>query len=186
MKRFKLLLIAVFLIGPFVAEAQYYEPEKKEKAEQVKEKSIIDRIHFGGSLSMQFGSYTSIYVSPIAYYDVTNKLMLGAGFNYIYQKYDNIYTNQEVKTSIYGPKLGAILKPFQQLIISSEFEYNYYNYNESIITPYWHGTWYVGLGYGVPIGKNGGMYLSMSYDLLYDESLSYYSSPWRPTVGVYF
>ena len=189
MKLYKLLLIAGFLIGSYSANAQYYEAEKKEEAKSIKEVPLKDRIHFGGTLGLQFGSFTSIYISPIVYYDVTKTLMVGAGFNYIYQKYDDFY-GVEHKSSIYGPKLAAIFKPFKQLILSTEYEYNFYDrntdYSGNSIDPYWHSTWYVGLGYGVPMGKKGGMYISMSYDLLYNASKSYYSSAWRPTIGVYF
>jgi hypothetical protein len=188
MKFIKLLLIAGFLLGPIVSKAQYYEPEKKEEAKTIKEVPTKDRFHFGGSLSLQFGSYTSVYISPIVYYDVAKNFMLGAGFNYIFQKYD--WYGEEYRSSIYGPKFAAIFNPIKQLIISSEFEYNYYdrdydNYG-SYHEAYWQPTWYVGLGYRVPMGKRGGMYISFSYDLLYDSQFSYYANAWRPTIGVYF
>ena len=188
MNSYKLLLILSLLIGSSTVNAQYYETEKKENAENTKPKSIKDKLHFGGSLGMQFGDFTSIYIAPIAYYDLSKKIMVGAGFNYIYQSYN--WHGEEKKSSIYGPKLAAIFKPFNQLIVSTEFEYNFYdrnfnNFNRTV-QPYWHPTWYVGLGYGVPMGKNGGMYFSMSYDLLYDSYKSYYSTAWRPTIGVYF
>jgi len=191
MKLYRLLLIIGLLAGPMVVNAQYYEPEKKENADDSKsvyDKPLKDKLHFGGSLGLQFGSFTSVYISPILFYDVAKKLMVGVGFNYIYQKYD--YGSVEYKTSIYGPKLAAIFKPFKQLIVSTEYEYNFYDRNSDYfgqpIDPYWHSTWYVGLGYGVPMGKRGGMYFSMSYDLLYDASKSYYSTAWRPTIGAYF
>ena len=188
MKLYKLLLITGFLIGSYSANAQYYEAEKKEETKSIKEVPLKDRLHFGGTLGLQFGSYTSIYVAPIVFYDVTKTLMVGAGFNYIYQKYDTGF--EDVTTSVYGPKLAVIFKPFKQLIVSTEYEYNFYDRNTDYygfpIDPYWHSTWYVGLGYGVPMGKKGGMYISMSYDLLWDASRSYYSSAWRPTIGVYF
>ncbi|MCK5781616.1 MAG: hypothetical protein KAH10_03450 [Flavobacteriales bacterium] len=186
----KSLFLVIFIMSFSTANAQYYDPEGKGKKEGEKEQpaNFMDKVHFGGSLSLQFGSYTSVYVAPIAFYDVTNNFMLGVGFNYIYQKYN--YTNQDYSSSIYGPKLSAIFKPFKQLIISSDFEYNYYNrdfnnYGETV-EAYWHPTWYVGVGYGVPIGKRGGMYFSMSYDLMFDASKSYYSTAWRPTIGAYF
>ena len=188
MKLYKILLIAGFLLGPLMSNAQYYEPEKKEEAKSIKEVPMKNRFHLGGSLALQFGSYTSVYVSPIVFYDVAKNLMIGAGVNYIYQKYD--WYGDEYKSSIYGPKIAAIFKPFKQLILSSEFEYNYYNRDfdnyGSPSASYWQPTWYVGLGYGVPMGKRGGMYISMSYDLLWNERLSYYSTAWRPTIGAYF
>ena len=189
MKLFRLLLIIGFLVAPLVSNAQYYQPEKKEETKQdSKQKPLKDKLHFGGSLGLQFGSYTSIYVAPIVLYDVTDKLMVGVGFNYIYQKYDTGF--EEVTTSVYGPKLAVIFKPFKQLIVSTDYEYNFYDRNTDYfgipIEPYWHSTWYVGLGYGVPMGKKGGVYFSMSYDLLYDANKSYYSSAWRPTIGAYF
>lgn len=188
MKKIKLLLITVLLFGSYSASAQYYETEKKEEEKSVKEVPFKDRIHFGGSLGLQFGSFTSIYIAPIAFYDVSKKLMVGAGFNYIYQKYN--YGNTQYSSSIYGPKLSAMFKPFKQLILSTEYEYNFYDRDNDYYgvptDPYWHSTWYVGLGYGVPMGKKGGVYFSMSYDLLYDANKSYYSSAWRPTIGAYF
>jgi hypothetical protein len=184
----KIFVISLLILSPFVGNAQYYEPEKKAEANSLNQKSFKDKLHFGGSLGLQFGSFTSIYIAPIVFYDVTNQLMVGAGVNYIYQKYD--YGNTEYTSSIYGPKLAAIFKPFKQLILSTEYEYNFYDRNYDYYgndtDPYWFSTWYVGLGYGIAMGKGGGVYVSMSYDLLYDPSKSYYSSAWRPTIGAYF
>ena len=189
MKLSRLLILTVLLFGFYTANAQYSEPEKKEDVKSAeKEVPIKDKLHFGGTLGLQFGSYTSVYIAPIVFYDVAKNLMVGAGFNYIYQKYE--WNNIDYKSSVYGPKLAAIFKPFKQLILSSEFEYNYYNrtndYSGTPIEPYWHPTLYFGLGYGVPMGKRGGMYFSMSYDVLWDSSKSYYSTAWRLTIGAYF
>ena len=188
MKSYKILLLIAFIISSFSVNAQYYSPKNINSERSIKDKPLKDRLHFGGTLGLQFGSFTSIYLSPILYYDVTEMLMVGAGFNYIYQQYDYGFT--EYKSSIYGPKLSVILKPFEKLMLSSDYEYNFYDRNfdnyGNIVNPYWQSTWYVGVGYFVPMGRKGGMYISMSYDLLYNESRSYYSTAWKPTIGVYF
>jgi len=186
MNNIKLFSLTLFILCSYSVSAQYYEPNKKSDDKNKHEipqgeKSFIDKIHFGGNLGLQFGSYTSVYISPIAYYDVSDDFMVGLGFNYIYQKYK--YSGENITTSIYGPRVAAMYRPFKSLMLSTEYEYNYFDYE---IAPKWYGSWFVGIGYSIPMGKKGGMYVSMSYDLLYDSYYTYNSSPWRPTVGVYF
>ncbi|MHA6248438.1 hypothetical protein ACXYMU_10905 [Pontibacter sp. CAU 1760] len=47
----------------------------------------IDRMYFGGSFGLQFGTYTNISLLPILGYKVTDKYSVGAGAVYHYIRY---------------------------------------------------------------------------------------------------
>lgn len=189
MKTQYLLLIA--LLFSLSTSAQYYEPEKKQNQKSVKasEKPFKDRIHFGGNVGLEFSNVGSlILLSPVALYDVSNEFKVGLGLNYIYMNQD--FGGIDYSTSIYGGKLLAIYSPIKNVILNTEFEHNYidrdFSYGSYEIAPYWQSAWFVGAGYAVPMGRKGSLIISMSYDLLYLDNRSYYTSPWRPMIGFYF
>ncbi|MEN8138299.1 MAG: hypothetical protein ABFR62_07695 [Bacteroidota bacterium] len=190
MRNLKFLLFILLILGYHSTKAQYYESKQdtNKEAPNVKDSEFKDRIHFGGNFGAQFGDFTAIIASPTVYYDVSNMLMAGFGLNYIYQKYE--YFGKDFSSSIYGTKFLLLAQPIKSIILSTEFERNYYdrNYNNfgERINPYWLNSWYVGAGYAVPMGKRGSFVVSFSYDLLHDSKRSYYNSPWRPGVGFYF
>ncbi|WP_162053007.1 hypothetical protein [Pontibacter pamirensis] len=57
--------------------------------EQVVEQALrpIDRMYFGGSFGLQFGTYTNISLLPILGYRLTDKFSMGVGAVYHYSKF---------------------------------------------------------------------------------------------------
>ena len=72
-----LILISVF--GQKTASAQSKNQREKE--------SFADKLVYGGSFGLQFGSLTLVDVSPVIGYRITEKLEAGLGFTYKYYKY---------------------------------------------------------------------------------------------------
>ncbi|MBC5773259.1 hypothetical protein H8S95_04215 [Pontibacter sp. KCTC 32443] len=59
------------------------QPEVVAQQEEIKEEEdFIDKLYFGGSLGLQFGSYTNITLLPIIGYKITDKLSIGTGAVY--------------------------------------------------------------------------------------------------------
>ncbi|MEJ8755431.1 hypothetical protein WG947_00365 [Pontibacter sp. H259] len=55
------------------------QPEVKQEAEPEQPLEFIDKLYFGGSIGLQFGSYTNISLLPILSYKITPKFGIGAG-----------------------------------------------------------------------------------------------------------
>ncbi|NEM97876.1 hypothetical protein [Pontibacter burrus] len=76
------------------------QEEEKEKEE------FIDKLYFGGSLGLQFGTYTNISLLPILGYRITDRLSAGVGAVYHYIK-DGPYSMHN-----YGGRLFAQVEMF--------------------------------------------------------------------------
>ena len=70
---------------------------------------LKERIFFGGSFGLQFGTITNIEVSPIIGLWVLPRVAIGAGPEYIY------YRDPYYKTSIYGGKFYSELVLIQDI-----------------------------------------------------------------------
>ena len=86
--RITLILLLLFSVNIFVVGQQVIREEKP---------PISERLFFGGSFGLQFGSITYIDVSPIVGLWVLPRVAVAAGPSFTYYKYYNDY-----KTSIYG------------------------------------------------------------------------------------
>lgn len=179
-----LLFTIIFFSNINSVTAQYYEPEIK--TNKTEKNRLIDSFHFGGNLGAQLGPQTSLFLSPTAYYDVTDNVKIGSGLNYVYINHEYLDVNESY--TIYGGRLLVSYDLLFNVMLSTDFEQDYVSYkgNSSSIDPYWLSSWYIGGGYYFPVGKNGRVIASMCYDVLYQKNKSYFSSPWRPTIGIYF
>ena len=77
----KILALAAFLFTLQTAHAQVYFEEPLETDAPL---SLEDRIYFSGNLSLNFGTFTMINVSPLAGYLITKDFSVGIVANYIY------------------------------------------------------------------------------------------------------
>lgn len=66
----------------------------------------IDRMYFGGSFGLQFGTYTNISLLPILGYKLTDKFSVGVGAVYHFSKF------REYSYSSYGGRAFAQLELF--------------------------------------------------------------------------
>jgi hypothetical protein len=174
---------------------QYYQGEEEKKKESnLNNKTFWERVRFGGNFSLSFGGNSDlVLLSPVAVYQASDNLLVGLGANYVYSKYKVNFLNGVSETytaSVYGPKALVMFYPMSNIVLSGEFEHNYIDRNYSFIgdkiEPYWKSAAFLGIGYAMPIGESSRFVVSISYDLLYDENRSYFSTPFRPGVGIFF
>jgi hypothetical protein len=193
MKKLSIALLLIFFST--MSFGQYYQgEEEKSKEARLSDKTFWERVNFGGTFSLAFGGGSDlVLVSPVGIYQASENLLLGLGANYVYSSYKVNYINGVTETytaSVYGPKAIVMFFPFESILLSGEFEHNYvdrnYSYVGDKIEPYWQSSAFVGIGYAMPIGERGRFVVSISYDLLYDQNKSYFSTPYRPGVGIYF
>lgn len=142
--------------------------------------TLIDRLYFGGSFGLQFGTYTNISLLPILGYKVTDKLSVGPGFVYHFirsggQNFQNyggkVFAQHEVLGGVISS--GALLLHAEYEVLSHE---NYWRTTNgtselgrrTVYTPL------AGVGYRQSMGR-------ASFDLLllynFNEIDSPYSNP---------
>lgn len=135
-----------------------------------------ERLYFGGGFGLSGGSnYANISLSPIVGYMITSRLSGGVGVTYQFVKSGNYNDNR------YGGQLFLRMNLFKGIFLYSSYEFlNYTPVSFSGIEgprttvarlP-------IGAGLSQPIGKRSSINFLAAYDLLYDNNLGAYASPW--------
>ena len=155
-------------------------PDKQKKEEKAR---ISERLLFGGELGLSFGSITYIKIEPIVGYRVTDRLTMGLGPIYIYEKYK--YYDWE--TSIYGGKafvsftvikgsegggflsLGNIQLHVENEVLNVE-KYDFENQR------IWIDNLLLGGGLFQPIGGRSGISIYILFDVTQNKYSPYYSN----------
>jgi hypothetical protein len=137
-----------------------------------KKKETLNRLRIGGNFGLQFGNYTYVNISPtVGYMVVKNRLELGAGPIFIYQRYR--YTSTfALSFFVYGADVYARGFLYKGLYLEARYDPvnkpSYYNLDKRI----WVQHLLLGAGYAAPIGKIGVFNISLSYNVLdNDESI---------------
>lgn len=154
----------------------------------VSELSFRERLHFGGGVSgLSFGNPTSIGISPMAGYLLTNNTILGLGMTYQY--YSLSYGGYKATSNLLGERIfvrqqiPALSAFIGQGYLTAQLE-NFNNMSPGITGGY-SNPFLVGVGIGSRIGIN----LSLMYDLNYSETSgkqSPYGSAFVVQVGGFF
>jgi len=154
----------------------------------VSELSFRERLHFGGGVSgLSFGNPTSIGISPMAGYLLTNNTILGIGMTYQY--YSLSYAGYKATSNLLGERIfvrqeiPALSAFIGQGYLTAQLE-NFNNMSPGTTGGY-SNPFLVGIGIGSRIGIN----LSLMYDLNYSETSgkqSPYGSAFVVQVGGFF
>ena len=172
MKRFLIILFVAII--PLQGYSQYYE--NKEKKEEAEKASLRDKLYFGGYLGLQFGTYTLIDISPLIGYKITPKFHAGLRFTYQYSKTE--YYNVTYSSSSYGGSIFSRFYILKGLYAQAEAEYLNIEYIDTNGATFrkWVDSYYVGGGYFQPLGKRGGMYFTVLWNLN-ESQYSPYENP---------
>ncbi|PWJ60072.1 hypothetical protein CLV98_101248 [Dyadobacter jejuensis] len=193
-KTFLLLLFTFTMLGIGGAWAQndeYYRPDslrtkKPVEYQPAERKAIpapqeapsefslrapIDRVRLGGSFGLSFGTVTNINLSPMAGYELTEKLVGGVGGTIMYFK--SRYYN--ISTAYYGGRgfLMYAIAPMVNLI----GEYEAMNVEGSYQKRQWLGSPMFGASYTQPLGGRftKGVHLTILYNFNYNNQIDQYS-----------
>jgi len=155
----------------------------------VSELSFRERLHFGGGLSgLSFGNPTSIGISPMAGYLLTNNTVIGVGMTYQY--YSLNIAGYRATSNLLGERIFVRqqIPMLSQLLGQGYLTAQLENFNDMSA-----GT--TGAGYsnpflvGIGIGSRIGINLSLMYDLNYSATSakqSPYGSAFVVQVGGFF
>ena len=193
MKKLILFLSLLTFVG--VSEVFAQEPVviKEEGAEEdldvevdVRNLPFRQRLNFGGGISgLSFGNPTSIGVSPMVGYSLTNTSILGVGLTYQYYSanygslgtYSSNLLGQKIFIRQQVPALNQVIG---QAYLTGQIE-NYTNLSDNTGINYSNPV-LVGVGLGSKIGIN----FSVMYDLNYTSGRSPYGSALVVQIGGFF
>lgn len=133
----------------------------------VRDLPFRQRLHFGGGISgLSFGNPTSIGISPMAGYMLTNNTILGVGFTYQYFSFRGFQASNLVGQRIFVrqfvPALSAMIG---QGYLTAQIE----NFQD-IASPANKMKYSTPVLVGVGIGSKLGINLNVMYDLNYSAS----------------
>ena len=197
MKKIAILFCLIFFAAASSLLAQDEQVVIKEEGARgdldvepdVSELSFRERLHFGGGLSgLSFGNPTSIGISPMAGYLLTNNTVVGVGMTYQY--YSLSYAGYRATSNLLGERLFVRqqIPMLAQLLGQGYLTAQVENFNDMSA-----GT--TGYGYsnpvlvGIGIGSRIGINLSLMYDLNYSATSgkqSPYGSAFVVQVGGFF
>jgi hypothetical protein len=138
-----------------------------------------DRIFYGGTVTLGFGSTTRIGVFPMLGYKLTPKLSGGVELGYEYVSYDGGESTHNYGASVFGNyRIGRGLY--------AHAEYQGVNY-EIFTGPNssdreWVPFLLVGGGFYKPVSPRTSLYVEVLFDVLQDERSPY--DDWEPVVSV--
>ncbi|MEI7582378.1 hypothetical protein [Runella sp.] len=149
--------------------------------------SPLDKIRLGGSVGpLSFGTVTSIGVSPIAGYQVTERLALGGGLSYQYTQIRYSPTNKSSYDN-YGGRVFGMFKVYESINLNAEYEslnVQYLDYsNKGITRRKWINSAMVGASYSTPIG--GRFIRAFNLMVLYNLSYNNLVNPSYPAENIY-
>ena len=152
----------------------------------VRDLPFRQRLNFGGGISgLSFGNPTSIGVSPMLGYSLTNRSILGVGLTYQYYSanygslgtYSSNLLGQKIFVRQQVPALSQVIG---QAYLTGQIE-NYTNLSNNTGISYSNPV-LVGVGLGSKIGIN----FQVMYDLNYTAGRSPYGSALVVQVGGFF
>lgn len=197
MKRITLLITLIFVFGiilqaqqdsipsttkdtiPNVTAQTESEPAKEKQPKEKKPRS--QKLFFGGSVGLSFGSYTRIAVYPQIGYRITPKLTTGIELGYIYISDTRYTTNRDY--SNYGASIFAQYRILKPVYVHAEYAaYNYLlYYTDGSENRDWVNFLFLGAGYIQKVGKATHIYAQVKFDVLQEKNSPY---GWDPLFSV--
>jgi len=210
------ILFAFFLSGTNNALAQVYdyveeekpkvekEPAQKEKKKPEKknnsERSLRERIYFGGNIAAWFGNVTFLEVAPLVGYNFTEAFSVGTGITYRYFRDDRYFRQSSVQHIMGSRIFTRYLIPISEdyrIFPYAEWESLRYQSTEEVSTQgggttllkrptSWYQSGWVGLGLQQPAGGRASWNLLVLYNVSWSSDNYIYSSPIDVRIGLEF
>jgi hypothetical protein len=179
-----ILLLTFALSGSIQAQTEYGETFKS-------------RLYVGGNFGLQFGSLTSIDLSPFVGYNINRHFSAGLGMTYMFYSYR--FANVNYRSSFYGGRIFTRIRPLPDqlpgLFLHGEYEsINNERYVQKdpnspyVLARAWTPAVLAGLGFRQQAGTNSFFTISILYNVLDDGTAqsSVYGGPLIYRVGFVF
>jgi hypothetical protein len=169
MVKVKIAILLFFVLG-----GSYYVKAQPENDFPEESRSFWQRLYFGGGLSLQFGTFTYIDVSPLIGYGITERLSVGTGFTYRFVN----DSNWNYRYSVYGGRLFSRFGIIQNIFAHAEYEFLNWEDIRRDRSRQWSGALFAGGGYSSHLGGQKGYQIYALYNLTYNQFKSPYNDPY--------
>jgi hypothetical protein len=205
----KILIVLMVCVGLGASAQEVYtssgRPANAKKKEERKKGFDVSRLVVGGGLGIGIGSVTTLGISPIIGYRITDKFAAGVGFGYQYLKAKDYFQYQDLdspfaihtydlKASTITTSVWARYLILTNLFAHVEYEHNFSSYNDVGFATNGSGqlenrkikydvpALLVGVGFRQPISENSSLFIMGMYDVLQRE-MSPYRGGIFPRIG---
>jgi len=190
MKRIaSLLALCILLVSVSNAQQTYNSSGGRSNAQKKKkEQKGFDpqKLIFGGGLSLGLGTVTTLGVSPIIGYRITDRVSAGIGMGYQYMRIKDYYASgYDYKASILYPSAWARCLVFRNFFVQAEFEHDFQTFNNYEFDPggsgavvtvkekYDNNALLLGAGLRQPVTQNSSFVIMGLYDVIQDPNSPY-------------
>jgi hypothetical protein len=175
----KILCVLLWLFGLFMVPAHGQVGTRQASgtpaAENEEFDSGLNRWFFTGNISPWFGNPTSVNVSPLVGYRVTQRYLVGGGIFYNYFRQRSRF--EVFETSSYGGRLFNSYLITDQIFIGAELDYLNYEplnvFTGEKLSRRWVMVPLVGGGYSARIGQRSRVFISLMYNLNFSANGPY-------------
>ena len=178
-----ILIISILVFAAASLSAQDADTTRTEQEKPAtKKKPAENRIYYGGTIGLNFGSYFRVRVAPLIGYRISPKVSAGIKLAYEYIE-DKRYTDT-VTSSNYGGSVFSRYRLHPKAYAHIEFATMSYQYSSSVSESerQWVPFILVGGGIMQPIGRNASVYAEVLFDVLQDDKSPY--KDWEPWVSI--
>lgn len=166
---FLIVTLLMLIIFPAALNAQ--------DERDVRDMRTYERIYVGGTLGLQLGTTTTINISPMVGYRITNRLSAGVGGTYQYYA-DRTFGS--FSQNVYGGSTFARFLVIPQVFLHAEYErvsletlrFGTTGETERV----WEDNYFLGAGYRLRIGEKSFFNIILLYNFN-QESEVYYQNP---------
>ena len=139
---------------------------------------LSEKLYYGGTVTLSFGSTTQIGIFPMVAYKVTPKLSAGVEAGYEYVDYS------EGSTHNYGGSVFGRFRVGRNLYAHAEYQLINYEIFDKLgrSSREWVPALLLGGGFVKPLNQRTAVYAEVLFDVLQDQNSPY--SDWEPVVNV--
>jgi len=154
-----------------IPPVEQQEVVEKKKLADFKDRPFIDRVRLGGSFGLSFGTVTNVNLSPMAGYEITERLVGGVGITGMYFRSKYYLIN----SFYYGGRGFLMYKVLDMVNIIGELEGM--NVEASYQKRKWLASPLLGAAYSQPLGGRfiKAVHLTVLYNLNYNNQIDRYS-----------
>lgn len=169
------LFLMLFIV--WNSHAQFFEAEPEEQEENQEEELDFKPWYYGGYMSLSFGTYTIVGLTPLVGYKISPRFSVGGQLSYEYVK-DKTYEDYGItyEASSLGYSLFSRYRVIPLLYGHMEFsQMNYENYyTDGGSYRDWVSFLWIGGGYSQPVGQNIWFNTQILFDVINNENSPYY------------
>jgi hypothetical protein len=195
----KVLILLMLCIGFGASAQEVYtssgKPANAKKKEEKKKGFDPSRLIVGGGIGFGIGQVTTVSISPIVGYRISEKFAAGVGFGYQYLKVKDYFEIPDIngvvsyydyKSSIISASVWGRYLILRNLFAQVAYEHNFMSFQDYGFDPNGSGnivgekikydapSVLVGAGFRQPISDNASMFIIAQYDVLQDKYSPYY------------